>query len=88
MIPLPPPAGAVPVTPARRRWRISRDSVLFAAGLAGVVYETVVTQVERPTLLLLFAAMVGLPAFLKGDEAKQPVPPPSPPTGDRDDRHV
>lgn len=72
---LPRPAGAGPVTPARRRWRLSRDSVLFIAGLAGVVYETVITQGERPTLLLLFAAMVGLPAFLRDDESKQPVPP-------------
>jgi hypothetical protein len=58
----------------RRRLRISRDTVLFVAGLAGLVHETIVSQAERPTLLLLFAAMVGLPAFLRGDESHQPVP--------------
>lgn len=45
-----------------------RTGVLFGAGLAGVVYETVVTQADRPTLLVLFAAMMGLPLFLKADE--------------------
>lgn len=58
----------------KRRLRFSRDTVLFLAGLAGVAYETLVTQAERPTLLLLFAGMMGLPAFLKSDEKHQPVP--------------
>lgn len=62
-----------------RRLRISRDTVLFVAGLAGVAHELLVTQGERPTLLLLFAAMVGLPAFLRGDEKHQPVPLPEVP---------
>lgn len=66
-----------------RRLRITRDSILFVAGLAGVAYETLVSQAERPTLLLLFAAMVGLPAFLRGDEKHQPVPLPPPPEPDR-----
>lgn len=57
-----------------RRLRWSRDSVLFVVGLAGVLHETLISQAERPTLLLLFAAMVGLPAFLRGDEKNQPVP--------------
>jgi len=45
-----------------------RDAMLFLGGLAGVAYETVVVQADRPTLLLLFAAMMGLPAFLRTDE--------------------
>ena len=48
--------------------RITRDSVLFVAGLSGIAYETLVTNVDRPTLLILFAGMVGLPAFLRTDE--------------------
>lgn len=33
-----------------------------------MVHETVLRDAsERPTLLLLFAAMMGLPAFLAGD---------------------
>lgn len=51
-----------------RRVRVTRDSVLFASGLAGVFYETVFDKADRPTLLLLFGAMMGLPAFLRSDE--------------------
>lgn len=47
---------------------MTRDSVLFASGLAGVFYETVFDKADRPTLLLLFGAMMGLPAFLRSDE--------------------
>lgn len=50
---------------------IPRDTILFAVGLAGIAYETLAQGGERPTLLLLFAGMVGLPAFLKGDERAQ-----------------
>jgi hypothetical protein len=50
--------------------RIGRDSMLFFSGLAGVFHETVVNESERPTLLLLFATMIGLPAFLRFDEKK------------------
>lgn len=46
-----------------------RDVLMFLGGLAGVLHETVVvTKLERPTLLLLFATMMGLPAFLRRDE--------------------
>lgn len=50
------------------RWKNVRDIVLFVAGLAGVFHETVMAATERPTLLLMFAAMMGLPAFLRTDE--------------------
>lgn len=49
-------------------WKNVRDIVLFFSGLAGVFYETVLSVSERPTLLLMFAAMMGLPAFLRTDE--------------------
>jgi choline-glycine betaine transporter len=49
-------------------WQNSRDIILFFGGLAGVFNETVLTSTERPTLLILFAAMMGLPAFLRQDE--------------------
>lgn len=45
-----------------------RDKLLFLGGLGGVFHETVLRAgAERPTLLILFAAMMGLPAFLKTD---------------------
>lgn len=55
-----------------------RSAVLFTAGLAGVIYVTLVDQTERPTLLILFAAMMGLPLFLRTDEKGHGVPPPPP----------
>lgn len=50
---------------------ISRDSMLFAGGLLGVLHETVLTNVERPSLLVLFGGMMGLPAFLRADEKRK-----------------
>lgn len=56
-----------------------RDFVLFLGGLAGVAYETLVEQVDRPALLALFAGMLGLPLFLQRDE-KPSDDDPAPPT--------
>jgi hypothetical protein len=49
-------------------WTHLRDAVLFCAGLAGVVHETLFSHVDRPALLVLYAAMMGLPAFLRADK--------------------
>lgn len=54
-----------------RRWQNTRDMLLFFGGMAGVAWETLAETTERPSLLILFAAMMGLPAFLrqeKGDD--------------------
>ncbi len=51
--------------------KVTRDATLFLSGLVGIAYETLAKAGERPTLLLLFAAMVGLPAFLRGDEKRK-----------------
>lgn len=53
------------------RWPALRDILLFFGGLAGVFHETAIAVGERPTLLILFAAMMGLPAFLRQDESKK-----------------
>jgi hypothetical protein len=45
-----------------------RDALLFFCGMGGVFHETLMAKTERPTLLILFAAMMGLPAFLRSDE--------------------
>ena len=55
----------------KTRLRITRDGVLFAAGLIGIAHETLIAESERATLLLLFGAMLGLPAFLNKDEKAQ-----------------
>ena len=52
----------------KRNLKITRDSILFAVGLLGIVHETLSAKADRPTLLLLFAGMVGLPAFIRKDE--------------------
>lgn len=52
-------------------WPTIRDIALFVGGLMGVLHETVVTSGERPSLLLLFAAMMGLPAVLRADERRK-----------------
>lgn len=46
------------------RIRITRDLVLFAVGVAGIVWSTVIEEVDRPYLLAIFAACVGLPTYL------------------------
>lgn len=57
-----------------KNWQNTRDIILFLGGLAGVFNETVLTSTERPTLLILFAAMMGLPAFLRNDTSDNPPP--------------
>ncbi len=49
--------------------KLGRDTILFIAGLAGIANETLLQHAERPTLLILFGGMVGLPAFLRADHA-------------------
>lgn len=55
------------------RWpKLTRDGVLFFVGLLGIGHETLISKVDRPTLLFAFMAMVGLPAFLRADEKDDP----------------
>lgn len=56
---------------SQTRLRITRDGILFMSGLIGIGYETAISKTDRPTLLLLFSAMIGLPAFLNKDEKDQ-----------------
>lgn len=43
-------------------WPLIREVLLCVFGLAGVAYEAVARQAERPTLLLAYLAMMGLSA--------------------------
>lgn len=54
-------------------------------GTLGVIHETLFQHAERPTLLILFAAMMGLPAFLAPQTPGQIgiSPPPPQPQEDR-----
>lgn len=54
------------------QWNSIRDILLFLGGLAGVAHETLSSGAERPYLLVLFGAMMGIPAFLtQGRDAKK-----------------
>lgn len=52
-----------------KNWPQIRDIGLFLGGIGGVIHETLLSKSERPTLLILFAAMMGLPAFLRPQES-------------------
>lgn len=54
-----------------RRWLLIRDIILFFSGLAGVVYQLLGAKVVEPTLTVIFAAMMGLPAALWGDDVRR-----------------
>lgn len=52
-------------------FRSVRDMLTATLGAAGIVWETVVTGDERPTLLIIFAGLLGLPlVFREQDKAK------------------
>lgn len=51
--------------------RLTRDGFLFVVGIAGIAYETLYRDGERPTLLLLFAGMIGLTQFMRRDEKEE-----------------
>jgi hypothetical protein len=59
------------ISMTRKQKRLTRSMVLFVAGLGGVIAETVYSlrfhQTPDSTLVLLFAAMMGLPVYLQQD---------------------
>jgi hypothetical protein len=55
------------------RWpKLTRDSIIFATGIFGIVHEAFIRNGDvRTELLLLFATMCGLPVFLRADERQK-----------------
>lgn len=53
-----------------RTVHIVRDVVLFLMGAGGIVHETVFTVEERPVLIVLFAAMVGMTGIFRSTEVR------------------
>lgn len=53
-------------------WRPQRKDILFVVGLVGIALEEA-RAFGQPseTLLILFAAMIGLPIALRADERRQ-----------------
>lgn len=69
-------SGAVDLTPQTlHRWR---SVVLFVGGFVGAAYEVVVDHGDRPTVLILLAGMMGLPAFIPVRKTPDPPGPPPP----------
>jgi hypothetical protein len=48
-----------------------RSAVLFALGSVGFLYELVIDKLDRPTILILITAMLGLPTLLAVDERRR-----------------
>lgn len=44
--------------------RVTRDLVLFVVGVFGIIWQTVIEDIDRPYLLAIFAGCVGLPVYL------------------------
>jgi hypothetical protein len=55
----------------RQRGRVTRDGLLFILGAGGFLHELIITQGERPTLLLGCLALMGLPVFLRSDDRRK-----------------
>ena len=52
-------------------WTRMRTLILFFGGLTGLGYDTVFVHPADPSLLVVFAGMMGLPLFLRnGGEGK------------------
>jgi hypothetical protein len=62
-----------------------RDVFTASLGTAGIVHETVFAETERPTLLIIFAGLLGLPlVFREADKGAPPGDKPAAPGGDSD----
>jgi hypothetical protein len=51
-----------------------RDAITFLVGAGGFTHEVIWTRAERPTLLFVCLALMGVPFFLRKDEADAPSP--------------
>lgn len=52
-------------------WPLIRDIAIVTTALLLIVFEAVFREgPERPTLLLLYTGMLGLPAFLRADQKR------------------
>jgi len=54
-----------------KAWHPFRDAAMFVVGTWGVIHETLSHQQPRLQLLVLYGAMMGLPAFIGWDVRKK-----------------
>jgi uncharacterized membrane protein SirB2 len=52
------------------RWPLVRNIILFVVGIGLIINEALVHGTERPSLLFLYAGMIGLPAFFSSGHEK------------------
>ena len=50
-------------------WKIVRDPAFFLLGAGTFIHEVTVAASERPTILAASLALMGVPVFLRKDEA-------------------
>lgn len=55
--------------------KLSRDFFIFSLGGFAFVHELVREGDERPQILIMSAAMMGLPLIIRGDEKRQEAKP-------------
>jgi len=55
----------------RKNFRVTRDLVLRIGGTIGILHEEFFSTTEKPTLIILYGAMIGLPAFLHLDAKRR-----------------
>lgn len=66
-------------------WPLIRDIAIVATALLLIIFEAVFRDgPERPTLLLLYTGMLGLPAFLRADQRRSNGQPSEPPPAEVD----
>ena len=53
--------------------KIVRDLGIFLLGAYGFIHELQRAGAERPQILIMSAAMMGLPLIIRGDEKRQEV---------------
>ncbi len=62
---------------------LNRSTAMFLLGAGGFIYELTRSGAERPLILALIGALMGLPFFLNTDLKRQPPPPEDDDRGDR-----
>ena len=53
--------------------KVIRDLGIFILGAYGFIHELQRSGAERPQILIMSAAMMGLPLIIRGDEKRQEV---------------
>jgi hypothetical protein len=64
-------------------FRSIRDILTAVLGAAGIVHESLLSSQERPTLLIIYAGLLGLPLVLR--ESERDDKPPKGPRRGRDE---